>query len=384
MQSDTAPPPLDAGADLKRRIALDGRTRVDRAACLRAMREGAHGAWVGSLLGTMRGAGRLTVDEFLYYRLYRDTLSDEHRARYVGKRRQSYLHFRCNDRGWLACANDKLLYQTILHAHDLPRPTLRAVFARGGGSGGEPWRRLTDETALEGYLRAADSYPVFAKPIEGIYSIGAMRLHGLEGEDVLLGRDRRIGIASLAAYIREIDARGYLFQAPLATHPRLEPLLGAGLPAARMMVLLGEDGPRVHIATLKLPLAGHDADNFWRSGNLLAPIALEDGRLGEAVTGVAHDTRRLARHPQTDAPIGEIVLPDWEAAKRLVLRAAPCFAGIRTQGWDVAFSSDGPVLLELNFGGDLNLHQLAHDRGVLDAGFCAHLRRCGVRIRLPS
>jgi hypothetical protein len=37
------------------------------------------------------------------------------------------------------------------------------------------------------------------------------------------------------------------------------------------------------------------------------------------------------------------------------------------------------VLLEVNFGGDLNLHQLAHRRGALSDSFAAHLRRCGYR-----
>ena len=56
------------------------------------------------------------------------------------------------------------------------------------------------------------------------------------------------------------------------------------------------------------------------------------------------------------------------------------FAGIRTQSRDVARSDQGPVFLEVNFGGDLNLAQLANGKGILDHGYTEHLRECGFRI----
>jgi len=40
-----------------------------------------------------------------------------------------------------------------------------------------------------------------------------------------------------------------------------------------------------------------------------------------------------------------------------------------------------PVLLEVNWGGDLNLAQLAHGEGVLDEDYRSHLAACGYRRR---
>ena len=40
----------------------------------------------------------------------------------------------------------------------------------------------------------------------------------------------------------------------------------------------------------------------------------------------------------------------------------------------------GPVLLGVNFGGDLNLAQLAHRAGVLDDAYAEHRRQCGYRL----
>ena len=44
-------------------------------------------------------------------------------------------------------------------------------------------------------------------------------------------------------------------------------------------------------------------------------------------------------------------------------------------------AAEGPVLLEVNYGGDLNLAQLAHGTGVLDEHYTEHLARCGYRSR---
>lgn len=52
---------------------------------------------------------------------------------------------------------------------------------------------------------------------------------------------------------------------------------------------------------------------------------------------------------------------------------APLFPGIGTQSWDIALADTGPVALELNWGGDLHLHQLAHGRGILDGVYRDHV-----------
>ncbi len=50
------------------------------------------------------------------------------------------------------------------------------------------------------------------------------------------------------------------------------------------------------------------------------------------------------------------------------------------RSWDIAHSDQGPVVLEVNFGGDLNLAQLANVKGVLDHGYTEHLRECGFQV----
>lgn len=116
---------------------------------------------------------------------------------------------------------------------------------------------------------------------------------------------------------------------------------------------------------------------------MLGAIKLDTGRLARVVTGSGPGLRVIGNDPSDDARLVAMDVPDFDAARSLCLKAAAHFPGIRTQSWDVALTAAGPVLLELNFGGDLNLHQLAHHRGILSDTYCRHLRACGYKRSLP-
>ena len=46
------------------------------------------------------------------------------------------------------------------------------------------------------------------------------------------------------------------------------------------------------------------------------------------------------------------------------------------QAWDSAPTHRGPVLVEVDIGGDFNLPQLAHATGLMDERFRAFVDRC--------
>ena len=110
---------------------------------------------------------------------------------------------------------------------------------------------------------------------------------------------------------------------------------------------------------------------------MLGAIELEKGIIGRVVRGSGKDLAVNEPHPDTGEAILGTPIPDWPRLVELVMAAAPVFAGIRTQFWDIALTDRGPVFLELNFGGDLNLAQLANGKGILDKAYVEHLRECG-------
>ena len=135
----------------------------------------------------------------------------------------------------------------------------------------------------------------------------------------------------------------------------------------------------IHRAGAKIATGTNAADNFWRPRNMLGAIELATGTITRMVRGTGIETAVNLLHPDTGAQIVGAPIPDWGPVLDLTAAAACVLPSIRTQSWDVALTDSGPVLLEVNFGGDLNLAQLAPGAGVLDDLYREHLGRCGYR-----
>jgi hypothetical protein len=250
----------------------------------------------------------------------------------------------------------------------------------------QPGRRVGEAHALGSpheiarFLRDPQIYPLFAKPIAGKYSLpvfSADRFDATTDEVLLLGGERRT-VESLAADLA--GGTGYMIQRPLDPDARLARLFGPRLWSVRALVRAGLYGPLIHRAVAKIATGNNPADNFWRQGNMLGAIELETWIISRVVCGTGVEMRLNKAHPDTQRPIVRTLIPQWAALVRLLISAAEILPGIRTQSWDVALAAEGPVLLEVNYGGDLNLAQLAHGAGVLDERYTEHLARCGYRI----
>ncbi|MSP82933.1 MAG: hypothetical protein EXQ94_08370 [Alphaproteobacteria bacterium] len=320
-----------------------------------------------------RAPGRLRPLEYYAFGLYDDRrFTREAKALFVGERGQIEIFRRLSDRSWLAAAHDKLLYYTILVGLGLAVPNVFAVF--------HATRRFRDAARLRTVGEVADflrrsPYPLFGKPVTGKYSVGTVLLAGYDAAtDTITASDGRSApVAAFAAELAGFAADGYLFQERLIPHPAAQDLVGDRIATVRVVVLLDAPEPEILFALWKIPTGSHVADNFWRTGNILAALDPATGAVVRAIQGIAQRRTELSHHPDTGRPLVGATVPDWERAKHLCLATASAFPGLRLQAWDVAPCASGPLLLELNVGGDVNLPQHAFGRGVYDGPLRAAL-----------
>lgn len=370
-------------AELPTRAALDGVPWVDVAASLRAaVLSGRNLAGlVREILAVGRGPGQLTVAEYCYYGLWRSHAALEEKCRFAGKRVQRAMHLACNDYAWNGATEDKLVFHAIATSAELPVPELLAI--------AHPHRRVTGVSsvtsvdALSSLLRDPAFYPFFAKPIDGMYSLGAVSADRVDAHGhvhLADGSTKSTGelASSLFAY-----SRGILIQRRLVPAEDLKSRFGNRLCSVRMVTLLSSDGAKVARAVCRIPAPGNIADNFWRTGNIVGAVEPETGMILRSVRGVGEATEINPQH-RNGSPTNGFALPDWRRSIDLVQQAALQYPGVRTQSWDIALTDRGPVLLEVNWGGDLNLAQLAYGEGVMDNVFAAHLAACGYDSRKAS
>lgn len=352
--------------------------RANLSSALRAKQRASGIAW--EVLELRRGPGRLTPQEYFYYRLWDPGQGRADRRSFVGKIAQAAMHEAAGTREWFASSADKILFQSVMDGAALPTPDLIAVTQRSRYL--PRAATIASSAELADRLRDPAIYPLFGKPVAGKYSLDIVSADAFDpdtDEVVLLGGTRR-KVAELATSLT--GGSGYLIQRRLSPSQDLAARFGPRLWSVRVLVLFAPDGPVIHRAVAKIATGSNPADNFWRSGNMLGAVDRATGEVTRVVRGTGAEMRVDDPHPDTGAPLVGTIIPGWPRLIDLVRTASRVFAGIRTQSWDVALSVDGPVFLELNYGGDLNLHQLAHGAGVLDDAYREHLRRCGYRGRL--
>ena len=332
------------------------------------------------VLALRRGPGKLTPQEYFYYRLWDAPQEGANKRRFVGKIAQHPMHVAAGAREWFAASADKILFQSIMDGVGLRTPELTAITQAGRYLPTTP--TITDPAALGDKLRDPSIYPLFAKQVAGKYSLSVLSADGFDPgtDEVLLLDGTRRKVADVATSLTE--GSGFLVQRRLSPAPDLAARFGQRLWSARLLVLVTPSGPVIHRAVAKIATGTNPADNYWRPGNRLGAIDLGSGRITRVVHGAGADLVIDAPHPDTGATIAGTTVPSWQALTDMVRTASQVFAGIRTQSWDIALTADGPIFLELNYGGDLNLHQLAHGAGVLDETYREHLRRCGYRGKL--
>ena len=369
--------PLNLTADPAARAALNGIPAIDfrsNFALAAAAGRGMPGM-LRDVVVLRFGPGRLTSNEYYYYRLWEPGLSDEAKRRVVGKLAQHPMHLACNKPEWQAAASDKLLFHSIMRGAALPVPELLAITHASRTLPGV--RSLRTEDNLVQFLRDSDSYPFFAKPISGKYSLAVLSADQVAGETMALrGAPPSASVYDVARALAAGED-GFLIQRRLEPAHGIAAAFGNRLWSIRLLVLLTPDGPVVHRATAKIPTGNNPADNYWRPGNMLASLDPSTGQIGRVVTGAAETFRTITQHPDTGADLIDATIPRWTETVNLVMAAAPLLSGIGTQSWDVAVAEPGPVILEVNFGGDLNLSQLASGYGTLDETFRQHLTRHG-------
>jgi hypothetical protein len=273
----------------------------------------------------------------------------------LGKRGKLALQRRLNPRLWECLVEDKAVFQAFCEHNRIPAPgvygTLRVrPGEEGRARAGDEWRAILE--------RVPDEFVV--KPVQGVYGEG-IALYHRQGDGWTDGAGRPLGADEMLTRMLELGKYdSFLAQERIHSHPELAQLSGtSALQTVRLETVVLEDG-RVELFAPRLKLIGGDSlvDNYrgGQTGNVTAVVALETGVLGPVYGPSGNGTMPLPvlvhRHPRTGRLLTGFRVPRWDETKRLLRDVAPLFLPLRTLGWDVGISPDGPVIIEANVQAD--------------------------------
>ncbi len=262
------------------------------------------------------------------------------------RRASSYIH--AYERSYLArmfmsvedrrILDDKSLFQDFCERLRISTPPVLARFESG--------RMTVVDKGLENGLPAVD---LFSKPVGAALGRGVARWEVMANGEYSDAEGAAFSAEQLIEHLERLSLQEpYLLQPRLRNHPNLDAVSLGGLCTARIITcrLPGED-PTMVLAVLRMPRGQAAADNF-AYGGIACSIDIDRGELLGSALGADPLSERFDCHPDTKRPISGIVLPQWDAAVPLCLRAHEQLASCPAIGWDVGFTPDGPMLIEGN------------------------------------
>lgn len=143
-----------------------------------------------------------------------------------------------------------------------------------------------------------------------------------------------------------VNTNGYIIEKYINQHELLKRLHPSSVNTARMWLIQLPHETKVIGAYLRIGQKSNMVDNVG-CGGLFCPIDIEIGRVKYAID----DTKpweTIHNHPDTNSKIFDIYLPHWQASMDLACKALESFPHMRFAGVDVAYSENGPVMIELN------------------------------------
>lgn len=234
---------------------------------------------------------------------------------------------------------DKFLFYKYLKSNNLPTPKVFAVYKNG---------KLYDTELNEidlSFLKDREDF--FVKDVGGQCASFVKRVPNydafLEIQPELTGK--------------------YILQEALTQHKAMSALYPYAVNTLRVVTVNKNDKPYVFSSGLRIGTKYSGNVDNWAVGGLIVGIQgegfLQEYGFYKPTLGGGKETV----HPVTGIKFSDFQIPMYQEALALACRAHEFFYDVRSIGWDIAITPDGPAFLEGNDNWELSLMQ-ACDRGL--------------------
>ena len=143
----------------------------------------------------------------------------------------------------------------------------------------------------------------------------------------------------------------HIIEAPITPDSYARDIFPGSLNTIRVITLRDNDGAFIAGAAHRFGTNRTGYIDSFSKGGIAAGIDTESGEMaaGRSNPGIYADTHH-DRHPDTDKPIKNVMIPRWQEVKRLALGLSDRFPKIYYVGWDIAITPDRVIVIEGNPG----------------------------------
>jgi len=183
---------------------------------------------------------------------------------------------------------------------------------------------------------------------------------GQAGKDICFLKTKNLDSHKLLSIMKK--CRYDLAEEYVIQHPEMMLLSDTGLNTVRVITQVFSG--RIIILATRLRISINSEVDNMAAGNAAAPLDLETGIVSGPAVFSDITKPDLLCHPITGVQIIGFQVPFWRQVIRMVTKAAMMIPENRSVGWDVAITSQGPLLIEGNHNWCKLLWQLPVKKGL--------------------
>ena len=272
----------------------------------------------------------VSATDYYHFHFYDPAIAWSDKPRYVCPRGSRYYPYQANPLQFTAALSDKYLMKHLLRGFGLPTP---AVIARLGQRSG-----VNHCAEFERVVRTLPEQFV----IKANQGSGGRKLHFIahrQGE--LWCNGEHVSVQALWDILTPGLDSGYYIERCLSNTRWIQTISPGCLNTYRVVTIRTPDG-RYHAPFVQLRLGHGDSrvDNTESGG---IPV-----RIGSDGVSIRINSFTPVTHPDTDAGLLGLEVPNYTEIVALALRASRCFHFLGTIGWDIADTPDGLTIIEGN------------------------------------
>ncbi len=188
------------------------------------------------------------------------------------------------------------------------------------------------------------------KPIDKRWGIGIKFINN-ENEIIVIE----------SPFIQEITENDnistFIVEDEITNHPTLQILSTHSLNTLRVITVLKHNKVNLIFACIRFSSNETKIDN-WSSGGFAANVDINTGKADSAIK--KNDKKGVVKNEISNG----LVIPFFDESKKMVSKAHYLFPDIKSIGWDIAITKDGPIIIECNDDWDVILPQKLLGTGI--------------------
>jgi hypothetical protein len=264
-----------------------------------------------------------------------------------------YLYFPLGYKNYGVLCEDKLISQALLKAYSVPQPKMLFCFDHNTFYD-ESNNPITPAEA-EALIQASTVSRLFVKPRFGIGGKGITIFNKDSSHRFVDETNTPLDRTFFQHRSKKDASRSgkcdlYVVQEGLTQHEELNRIYPHAVNTFRIITECIGNEPRILYCVVRMGTGGRQIDNA-SAGGIFVRIDLDSGVLYEKAQ--AFDQSTCTCHPDTGYVFNGVKMGIWDEVKSFTLNVARKFRDIKHIGWDIAFTPEGPSVIEFNNGPDM-------------------------------